>query len=208
MENFGIRDYKFIYSDDESEEILLDLLDPLSNKGRIPFNSGLTSITIPNLITFNMENHEKYCGDNIGLIQYEPYFVLMDVLLIKEHIKNKFPKTIVEYGNNDVLAAHYENILRHLHPETRYIFRKCDDSLETYDKVYADMIFINGTDIIPNFDHIIDATRKAVHKGIFICAFVIGQKELRDTIHHAFRGGRTYKLNDTAEIYATLCSEE
>ena len=204
MGNFVIRDYKFIYADGESEEILLDLLDPLSNKGRLPFNSGLTEMTIPNLITFNMQDHEKYCSNNVRLVKYEPYFTLMDILLVREHIKNKYPKTIVEYGDNDVLSMHYVNILKHLHPETRYIFHKCDDSLAAHDKAEADMVFINGTVNLREYDQIIENAMKDAHKGTFICSFIIGQVELRDKIHQAFGGGKEYKLNDTAEIYTAV----
>lgn len=207
MGSFVIRDYKFIYAD-ESEEILLDLSDPFANKGRIPFNSGLTDITIPNLISLNMENHEQYCGENTGLLRYEPYFTIMDILLIREHIKTKYPKTILEYGNNDVLVSHYLTILNHLHPETKYIVRKNDKLNEPQDKVDADMIFINGTDIIRNPNQVIDAVVSNSHRNTFICAFIIGQEELCNIVRNTFVDGKEYRLNDNAIIYTTEFAEE
>jgi hypothetical protein len=198
MGNFVIRDYKFIYAGD-SEEVLLDLSDPFSNKGRIPFNSALTEITIPNLISLNMENHERYCGANTRLVRYEPYFVIMDLLLIREHIKSKYPKTIVEYGCNDVLSLHYLAILKNLHPQTKYLINKCDNN-GISEEVDADMVFVNGTDIIRNCDQMIASLHNYLNRGVFICAFVIGQEKLCDNLREVLGKGKEYRLNDTALI--------
>ncbi|MBO6241725.1 MAG: hypothetical protein J6O61_12940 [Butyrivibrio sp.] len=146
MGDFVLRDYKFTYIDENSsKEVLLNLNDYLSNRGRIPFHSEFTNVTIPNIILRNMEMHESICGKNSNLIKYESYYSLIDVLFIREHIRNKFPKYVIQIGaSDDVLSTHIKNIAKELHPETKYeVIYDLEELIKIQSK--ADIIFLYGS---------------------------------------------------------------
>ncbi len=199
MGDFVLRDFKFIYLEGElREEVLLDLNDNLSNKGRVPFHSELTDTTIPNLVLSNMEKHELFCKNSEYLIPYEPYYALMDVLMIKEHVKSKYPKEIAIIGANDnVLINHFKEIIYDLMPDTGIY--SCKESTET-DK--ADMVFINGTSDLDKCDETVELSLKILKKGGLLCAFSLGQKELYKSLEVLVPNGARYVLGKEAYIYA------
>ncbi len=149
MGNLVVEGSRFIYRDFDSDEILIDLDDYFSNKGRIPFHSDLTDVTIPNLIVDNMDKHPLYCHGNVILENLCVYYTLLDVLFIREHIKTKFSKRILEVGSqNMVVANHLLTILGYLCPESEY--KKINDEqlneLVNDDRNTFDIVLINGID--------------------------------------------------------------
>ncbi len=118
MGNFVTKDSKFIYSDGTGERLLLDLNDFLSNYGRIPFHSDLTEITVPNLVLLNMDNHVSFCNGDKRQENLLAYYTMLDVMFIREHTRSKYPKHVLEIGDDLALYNHISQLAGVLHPET------------------------------------------------------------------------------------------
>lgn len=172
MGDFALKDCKFVYIDDNSnEEVLIDLTDNMSNRGRIPFHSEFTDITIPYLVLRNMELHETFCENNRNLIKNEAYYSLIDVLFIREHIRTKFPKLVVQVGkSDDVLEKHIRNIARELHPETKYEIVDDYFDLERMQS-NVDMMFIYGKALSKNIEENFNSYIRVLKPSGWICVF-------------------------------------
>ncbi len=201
MGNFALRDFKYIYIDDEREEILIDFTDNLSNKGRIPFHSEYTDITVNTLILDNMDKHDEFCLGNDWLKDYIPYYVLLDVIVIREHIKSKFPKKIIEFGAyDDIFGKHARNLLREMHPQSEYLRLDNDDSKITNEDDKAEVVYINGTTKVDGWDKIISAGIKHTkHGGLLLC-FDVRQKELEDAFIRQCGQVNRYSMNNGISV--------
>lgn len=202
MGDFALKDCKFVYIDDNSnEEVLIDLTDNMSNRGRIPFHSEFTDITIPYLVLRNMELHETFCENNRNLIKNEAYYSLIDVLFIREHIRTKFPKLVVQVGkSDDVLEKHIRNIARELHPETKYEI--VDDYFEI-EKIYTnvDVIFLYCNTKIDNLEDLVNVSMRVIKPGGWICFF--GKES--NFFQKKKCGWKKYSLGAELVIYEKMC---
>ena len=170
---FEARGSQFVYIDKKGLHVLLDLEDYFSNKGRIPFHSDVTNITIPNLIVDMLDKHDEF-SEGTDQARLSVYYTMIDVLFIREHIKSSYPKRILELGaGNGVLTAHLTGIADVLHPESEYYQITIDNDvseLKACEDGMFDITLINGSDnISDHMDIVTEALRLTASGGYIIC---------------------------------------
>ncbi len=208
MGSFAIRDSKFIYSEN-SEEILLDLNDYFSNKGRVPFHSDLTDVTVPNLIVDLMDAHETMCGGSEETLCCA-YYTLMDVMFIREHVKSKYPKAILVITGREksILVEHISFLLDHIQPESEVYCIDCSEGadalLQGTDESF-DMVIVDGITGLNSGYEISEEAHRLVKTGGFTLGYFKSSSSLCDAFETTFRHAKKYSLNDSRTIFAEIC---
>lgn len=197
MGRFATKGAKFIYEDCGCEETVLDLDDFFFNKGRVPFHSDLTEVTVPNLIVGNMDMHAELCeGDSIQecLIIY---YTMLDVLFIREHVRSKSPKTVVELGcNSNVMSRHISSILKWLHPESSYTKNMSAGGLRNN----ADIVLINASDRIDDSVDIMKLCTKITKENGCVIMLDNGNSELFTDYCRNYPDYHIYTLDDGVKL--------
>lgn len=201
---FVARDSRFLYIDKKGERVLLDLADYFANKGRIPFHSDLTDVTIPNIITSLMDKHNEIsCGTTQA--DFLVYYTMLDVMFIREHIKSKYPKRILEAGaSNGVLTAHFTEILENLQPESKYYqinVRDNTEELASADAEIFDITIINGSDTVSCYMDIVKEAIRLTAPGGYILCFSEGQTYLSNSFRLFAPGAEEYTLDGKNYIF-------
>ena len=197
MGNFATRGSKFIYEDCGSEEILLDLDDFFFNKGRVPFHSDLTEVTVPNLIMCNMDLHPEFCVGESNQESLVNIYTMLDVLFIREHVRSKSPKIIVELGyNSDVMSRHISSILKYLHPESSYTKIMSAGDLCSN----ADIVLINASGCIDDTADIIKICTKITKETGCVIMLNCGNSELCTEYCRNYPDYHNYMLNEGVNL--------
>lgn len=204
MGSFAIEGSKFVYRDRDEEETLIDFEDYFSNKGRVPFHTFMDDVTIPSLIIDNMDKHDEYCDGDAVKSSFSAYYTMLDVLFIREHIKTKYPKKVIEVGAPDtVITDHIMNILFELHPETEY--HKVDES-EIMDyqsgyKDYFDIAIINGTCEDESWKEKLELVEKAVKSTARVLCLSVDQPLLEQLVSSMSGFIKEYCLSGNAKLF-------
>ncbi|MCR4757101.1 MAG: hypothetical protein K5792_04805, partial [Butyrivibrio sp.] len=110
MGNFALEGFKYLYKSEDAYEVLLDLEDWFSNKGRVPFHDYFDNTTVSTLILNNLDAHAAFVGGDPVISQYDICYAMLDTMFIREHTRSKDAKLIIEYGaSNDYIQKHFLN---------------------------------------------------------------------------------------------------
>lgn len=120
MKRIIFKNDKFILYDGDEQEILLNSLELMSNKSRIPMQSQTGGDTIPKLIISLAEEHKKISSkteEAEGIGSFAAY--LMDILLVPYLFRTSVPLKVAEVGaENGVLSYHLASLMGRLNPES------------------------------------------------------------------------------------------
>lgn len=98
---------KFLYTDGDSCEVLLDCRNFTGNKSKIPMHSfEPDALTIPNLIVKCLNQHEALCNGEEEVYNGHENLIL-NLLLIRELIKTQFPLKVLELGCTSGIVSCY-----------------------------------------------------------------------------------------------------
>ena len=198
MGNFATKGSKFIYEDQGREETLLDLDDFFFNKGRVPFHSDLTEVTVPNLIVDNMDRHSEFCKGNGIQESLLIYYTILDILFVREHVRSKYPKVIVEIGNgSDVMMEHITEILGKLHPESSYTRVTQDNDPGTN---IADIVLINASEDTYGLEDFVQKSMEIVKDDGCVIMFDKGNPELCSAYCTHYPDYHKYTLIDGVDL--------
>lgn len=111
MGKIEIENDKFLYTDHNDCEILLDCRNFMENKSKIPMHSfAPEALTIPKLVLECLNQHEALCnGQEEADNGYET--LILNLLLVSELIKKAFPMKVLEIGCNSGIVSYYLAIL-------------------------------------------------------------------------------------------------
>ena len=196
MGSFVTKGSEFVYQTGNEERVLLDVGDYFSNKGRIPFHSDLTDVTVPSMIVSMMDAHASFCH-TAEQADRLPYYTMLDVMLVREHIKSKHPKRVLELGgDDDVLKNHWTFLLKKLHPDSVFEQKQeTDTAEETYD-----ITIINGSTGIQDVDGTVAAAMRATRQGGMILCFAVRQPALEQAFYNVFQSVGRYNLQEDVAV--------
>ena len=185
----------------------MDLNDYYSNKGRVPFHSNLTDVTIPNLIVKLMDDHSLMCEDDEE-VMLSAYYTLMDVMFVREHVKSKYPKTILAITGegNSPLIGHISFLLDSIQPESEVYCIDCSNGAEPLasgEDDSFDMVIIDGSSLLNSAYEIAEEARRLLKTGGFMMGYFRSSSSLCDAFGTTFHGTKKYNLNERREILAT-----
>lgn len=194
MGNFALEGFKYLYKSEEKDEVLLDLEDWFSNKGRVPFHDYFDNTTVSTLILNNLDAHPAFVGGDPVISQYDICYAMLDTMFIREHTRSKDAKLIIEYGaSNDYIQKHFLNILAELKPESEYI-KENDDRK-------SDMVVLNGVGECTDSEVAVKNAYEALKDGGVLFAMCIGQTPLKQEIERAFPNEKKYLLAPDCVIW-------
>lgn len=194
MGNFALEGFKYLYKSEEGDEILLDLEDWFSNKGRVPFHDYFDNTTVSTLILNNLDAHSSFCGHDQVLSQYDICYCMLDTMFIREHTRSKDAKIIAEYGaDNDIIQKHFLNILSELKPESEYI-KGCADRK-------SDIAVVNGVGECTDPEGAVQKAYENLKDGGLLLALCIGNTAIRQEMERAFPNEKKYLLAPDCAIW-------
>ncbi|SEF67018.1 hypothetical protein SAMN02910276_00797 [Butyrivibrio sp. Su6] len=201
MGNFVLEGFKYLYKSEEGDEVLLDLEDWFSNKGRVPFHDYFDNITVSTLILNNLDAHSSFCGSDQMISRYDICFGMLDTMFIREHTRSKDAKHITEYGaSNDYIQKHFLNILSELKPESEYS-KGCDERK-------SDMVVVNGVGKCPEPEAAVHKAYENLKDGGLLLAMCIGDTSLRQEMERAFPNEKKYLLAPDCAIWKVRKKDE
>lgn len=194
MGNFALEGFKYLYKAEDGDEVLLDLEDWFSNKGRVPFHDYFDNTTVSTLILNNLDAHAAFaCGDAV-ISQYDICYAMLDTMFIREHTRSKDAKLVTEFGaSNEIIKKHFLNILAELKPESEY--------MQGSHERKSDIVVLNGVGECAEPEVAVKKAYESLKDGGLLLAMCIGQTPIRQEIERAFPNEKKYLIAPDCAIW-------
>lgn len=219
---------KFIYSEETGSKVLLDCMDLLKNKSRLPFSGFEGDQTLITVIDKLLEEHAENC-DGTDQQEWDLLYILLDVLVAEYHVRSAAPKKVLELGcTNGVMSYHLAYLLGKLHPESllfsvsnvignesgnQWLDRICrveelpqiafaavDYGDTNLKDANFDVTIINGSILMGSEKQIVQEAKRVTAKGGIVICFAIDQPLLEGAFQLVFSQTEKYTLDSAGSI--------